>query len=108
AGFEVKKRLPVSFLRMPLLKQLVSSSVLAAADGVLQSTGLLYAPSVFVQATAQGESPDNTGMMTPDALFVCPESGTALHREGDVLVSRQSGLRYAIRDGIYDFKAPLD
>jgi uncharacterized protein YbaR (Trm112 family) len=40
--------------------------------------------------------------------IVCPESGGPLTREGDVLYSPKSGLRWAIRDGIFDFKVPLN
>jgi hypothetical protein len=74
-------------------------------DSLLQYTGLLYTPSIFLRTRALGISPGN---MDAESLFVCPETGAELRREGDILISDAAGLRWAIRDGIYDFKAPLD
>jgi SAM-dependent methyltransferase len=104
AGFEVRRRLPVSLLRLPQLKQRVSPEVLAGIDGVFQETGLLVTPSVFVGAHRPG-----AGAVVPAAgLFVCPRCGGELHREGDVMVCQRDGLRWSVRDGIYDFKAPIN
>lgn len=105
AGFTVQQRLPVSFFRLGILKNTLPTTLLAGLDGLLQYTGVLLTPSIFVKCAAQGVSADQTDS---PALFVCPESGGDLRREGDALICDQSGLRYAIRDGIYDFKAPLD
>ena len=104
AGFEMLARLPVSFFRMGALKQLLSTDVLVAADSLLQRSGWLYSPSIFVQALARESTRNN---LEHDDIFVCPETGTTLTREGDTLIS-EGGTRWAIRDGIYDFKAPLD
>ncbi|NWF68526.1 MAG: class I SAM-dependent methyltransferase [Chloroflexi bacterium] len=105
AQFEVQKQVPVSFFRLGALKNRVPTDVLVAMDNVMQRSGLLYAPSVFVAARAVGETPDHTGQ---NGLFVCPETGAELRLEGDTLISAANGQRWAIRDGIYDFKAPLD
>ena len=104
AGFEIVSRLPVSFFRMPVLKNLLTTDVLVAADRLLQGSGWLYSPSVFVQVTARE---DTRRDLEREDIFLCPESGTALKRDGETLVS-EAGTRWAIRDGIYDFKAPLD
>lgn len=108
SGFEIRKRVPVSFFRVGAVKNTVPVGALAALDGLLQLTGMLYAPSVFVKSIAKGETPDNTMRADLLSLFVCPQTGEPLRREGDTLVSEKSGVRYAVRDGIYDFKAPLD
>jgi hypothetical protein len=50
-----------------------------------------------------GSTPDQTQV---EALFADPHTGGALRREGETLVNEQ-GVRWAIRDGIYDFKQPL-
>lgn len=105
AGFKTHKRIPVSFFRVNVLKKYLPGNFLAGMDSLLQYTGALYAPSIFVKTSATGHSPDN---LTVESLFACPESGGELTREGDILRCKESGLRYAIRDGIYDFKAPLD
>lgn len=107
AGFAIVRRLPVSFFRLGLLKRTVPASTLATLDGLLQTTGALYAPSVFAGCKAVGQSAENLAL-DGEAIFACPQTGGPLTRDGDTLVSTQTGARYAIRDGIYDFKAPID
>ncbi len=108
ARFNMQRRMPLSFFRVNLLKKTIPVDVLVALDGLLQHSGLLVTPSVMIRAEAAGDTPDNTRLTDIDSLFQCPETGTPLRREGDTLFSRQTGLRYAVRDGIYDFKAPID
>ncbi len=105
AGFMNERSIPVSFFRIPFLKNRVPARVLAGIDGLLQLTGLHYSPSVFTKNTAIGVSPYN---LDTDSLFVCPETGDELLRDGNILIGKKHGRRWAIRDGIYDFKAPLD
>jgi SAM-dependent methyltransferase len=107
AGFKPDRRIPVSFFRLGVLKDVVPTGLLVGLDSLLQYTGMLFTPSVFVRSVAVGETPDN--LNTPiESLFICPETGATCVREGDILTCRETGLRYAVRDGIYDFKAPLD
>jgi hypothetical protein len=110
ARFKPQARRPVSFFRVSALKQALPTGVLVTLDGLLQSTGVLYAPSIFVKSVTTGaDTPDNLdSIKPPDDLFACPETGGDLKREGDTLVNEQTGTRWLIRDGIYDFKAPLD
>ncbi len=108
AQFRVDDRIPVSFLRVPLLKNLLPVEMLVALDNRLQQTKLFYSPSIFTKNTAQGDSPDNRAISRVDDLFICPETGSPLRREGDIFYAEKGDLRYVIRDGIYDFKAPLD
>jgi SAM-dependent methyltransferase len=117
AGLSVERTLAVSTLRVPLLKRLVPAPLLAAADGVLQWTGQLYpcAPSVFVRArTASGPRPPGAGAplpgsdLDPASLFRCPAcEGEALQAGPDTLRCLSCGARWAIDDGIYDFKTPV-
>ncbi len=104
-GFATKRSIPVSFFRIGVLKNTLPTGLLAGMDGVLQLTGLHYTPSTFTRNIAVGESPDNRGT---DSLFVCPDDGHELTRVGDNLMCKSCGQRWAIRDGIYDFKAPLE
>ncbi len=105
AGFDIQERLPVSLFRMEQVKEVVPLDILTKLDGLFQSSGLLYTPSIFVRSVAVGSSPNNLGR---DMLFACPECGGELSRRGDTITCLNDGLRWAIRDGIYDFKAPLE
>lgn len=51
-GFAVERQLAVSHFRLPLVKSLIPTRALVAADSALQPTGawLQYSPSVFVLA----------------------------------------------------------
>lgn len=105
AGFAIHRRLPVSLFRLEQLKANLSLDLLATLDRSFQSTGLLYAPSVFVHSTAVGETPVN---IETDWLFACPECGGELERRAEIVVCLNDGKRWAVRDGIYDFKTPLE
>jgi len=105
AGFDLVRSVPVSFFRVGVLKRMVAAGALARADAVAQRTGWDVAPSVFTRSTVRRAAPDQTSL-SDEAIFACPQTGSALQRDGDTLVSAE-GTRYAIRDGIYDFKAPL-
>jgi ubiquinone/menaquinone biosynthesis C-methylase UbiE len=110
AGFEVMRRLPVSYLRLGVLKRNVPTAVLVYLDSLLQESTWFYSPSVFLQSVALGDTPNNTAVSfdEPDALFAAPGTGNPLQREGDTMVDTMTGMRWAVRDGIYDFKAALD
>ena len=87
------------------LKNALPTEVLAGLDGLLQLTGLHYTPSIFTRNIAMGDSPDN---LNTDSLFVCPDCGGELTQAGDVLTCQCCHKSWAIREGIYDFKAPLE
>lgn len=105
AGFQVQSRLPVSFFRLGAFKDHIPTRLLSLMDSLLQLTGLLYSPSIFVKSVAAGDTPDN---VDSGLLFACPYCGDDLLQEGSTMVCAREGLRWAIRGGIYDFKAPLD
>lgn len=105
ANFVMQRSMPVSFFRVSFLKNRVPAAILSAADSFLQHSGLHVTPSIFTSNTATGESPNE---IESDSLFVCPETGGELQRESDTLLNVTTGRRWAIRDGIYDFKAPLE
>lgn len=105
-GFDVKRRIPVSLLRVPVLKERVPVNILTSIDALFQETGLLVTPSVFVRAQAQGSTPDNLAV---EDIFCCPRCGNNLTvDDSQQLVCEHDRLRWQMRDGIYDFKTPLN
>jgi hypothetical protein len=110
ANFEVLRRLPVSYFRLGALKNTVPTNVLVFLDQMLQHSTLFYSPSIFTKNIAVGQTEDNTAieLSDHDALFVAPGTGNPLRREGDTMVDTVTGTRWAVRDGIYDFKTPLE
>lgn len=96
----------LSYFRVPLLKRLVPNGLLVALDALLQPTGQFaqLSPSIFVRARAEGDSPTAPA----GQFFCCPEcGGVELNDNGDHLHCNGCGRRWPVRDGIYDFKAPL-
>lgn len=110
AGFRVERQRTVSHFRMESAKRWIPLQLLVAMDAALQWTGDLWqlSPSVFVRARADAENaPAPAG-----AFFRCPESGHPIPHDPfrgeppSVLRCPGCGLRWAVRDGIYDFKHP--
>jgi len=96
----------LSYFRLPFLKRLAPAALLVALDALLQPTGqfIQLSPSVFVRAQAGGRGP----VAPPGKFFRCPECGhDDLNDDGDHLACLQCGRRWAVREGVYDFKAPV-
>jgi len=109
-GFRIEKTLTVSHFRIALLKRLIPTGILVALDSLAQWTGSLWqlTPSVFVRASLGGER----SASIPDELikwFKCPGCGNSpLEDHNDYLQCPSCGSRWAHRDGIYDFREPID
>lgn len=107
AGLQVDQVRTVSHFRLALFKRLLPTGLLVALDRLMQPTGALWqlSPSVFVRCTMDNDRPAPPA----GAFFRCTVCGsTMLVDEGDVLSCTDCGERFAIRDGIYDFKAPIE
>jgi ubiquinone/menaquinone biosynthesis C-methylase UbiE len=105
-GLRIQERRAVSTFRLALLKRLLPTDVLVALDRVCQPAGgmLPLSPSVFVRCAAGGDRPS-----APEgAFFRCTTCGSVvLTEKRPALSCVDCGTRFAVRDGIYDFKAPL-
>jgi hypothetical protein len=107
AGFHTDEKIPVSWLRLGLLKQAFPAQQLADIDSLFQKSGLLMSPGVFTKNRAHPDHSVNNLTLSSDAIFACPQTGGNLRREDDLLINEQ-GTAWQIRDGIYDFKTPYD
>jgi len=107
--FDVRRAVPVSWFRLGLLKRALPARFLAGLDSILQRSRWTIAPSIFLGLQLRGSSgePGVSSSTDPLEILRCPQSGTALRRDGEVLVS-DSGIRWGIRDGVYDFRQPSD
>ncbi|MCA9909809.1 MAG: class I SAM-dependent methyltransferase, partial [Anaerolineae bacterium] len=93
AGFSLQRQLPVSLFRLDALKRSLPLDLLVGIDGLVQLSGLLYAPSIFIRAKATGSSPSN---LEQGSIFACPECGGDLIHEDETIFCPQDSLRWAI------------
>jgi ubiquinone/menaquinone biosynthesis C-methylase UbiE len=108
AGFIPGRTLSVSHFRLPLLKKVVPTSLLAGLDGLLQPGGawLQVAPSIFIH----NRVPETGTAVSPNTFFACPHCQTALGEVLDeqlVCPNPECGRIWAVTDGLYDFKNPI-
>ncbi len=107
AGFALEKQLTVSHFRVPLLKRWILPRHLAALDGLLQWSAPLFklSPSVLLRTRARGEQARS---QPGQGLFRCPQCHNPnLTQTPQALECPDCGQRWAIKDGLYDFKEPL-
>lgn len=109
--FRIEKTLTVSHFRLGLLKKLIPTGILVALDSLAQWTGPLWqlTPSVFMRARVMR---DAIPRHIPEEVlqwFKCPGCGSSpLEDHNDYLQCLSCGSQWALRDGIYDFKEPLN
>lgn len=106
AGFRIDEGRAVSHFRQPILKRLVPAGLLAALDGSIQRVSAAWklAPSVFLRTTRLGDGPTQAG-----SPFRCPTcKGVELVETRVTLTCETCRAVWAIDDGIYDFKSPLE
>ncbi|NPV56262.1 MAG: methyltransferase domain-containing protein [Anaerolineae bacterium] len=102
-GFNVRRLLTVSHLRVGVLKRLLPVRLLAALDGLLQPTGkwVQLSPSVFAGCQAEGDVP--TAAEAGD-FFACPSCNAPLADTPPELRCRACGKVWRVSEGIYDFR----
>ena len=106
-GFALRRTVPVSWFRLGLLKRTLPTALLTLGDRALQQTGWTISPSIFLDLRLEkAERAPLVASDDPLDLLRCPLTGSSLSRSDESLVN-QLGLRWAIRDGVYDFRKPL-
>ncbi|HEY3476880.1 MAG TPA: class I SAM-dependent methyltransferase [Anaerolineales bacterium] len=109
-GFAIEKTLTLSHFRMGLLKRLVPTSILVFLDALFQWTGAWWqlTPSVFVKARAENGMRKAGIRGEPPFFFKCPDcSHSPLMDKTDFLECLNCEKKWAVKDGIYDFRQPL-
>lgn len=113
-GFQIKNIRSVSHYRIDLLKRLLPTSLLVTLDSWAQPTGNWWqlTPSLFVQAEAQKKP-----VPPPTNFFRCPTCGSAKLipspplselPAGETLICDGCQRQWSFKEGIYDFKTPLN
>src|SRR6266498_546595 len=111
-GFSIEKTLTLSHFRVGFLKRVVPTGILAALDGLFQPTGafLQFTPSVFVKARVAKKDTGEMGRIPVSMidLFKCPDCGSEkLEEKKDHLYCPNCKAKWAVRDGIYDFREKM-
>ena len=107
AGFKPGQMLTTSHYRIPLLKKIIPMSLLVQLDSLAQWTGNWWqlSPSVFVY----NQHPQTSAAAVPDQFIVGLECEISLAESStDRLLCTGCGRAWAIRDGLYDFKEPVN
>jgi ubiquinone/menaquinone biosynthesis C-methylase UbiE len=108
-GFSIEKTLTVSHFRLGFLKRALPASFLAALDGLFQPTGVFwqFTPSVFIKAKVEKKDGGKINEF-PDLiidLFKCPDCESEnLEDKQDHLYCPNCQAKWAVNDGIYDFR----
>lgn len=105
-GFVPQETRSVSHFRLGLVKRLIPTRVLTAADRALQPSGswVQLTPSVFVRSA----HPATGSTAEPGTFFACPECRTPLPPETEQsLRCPGCGRKWGLHEGLYDFKEPL-
>ncbi|MBK8432353.1 MAG: class I SAM-dependent methyltransferase [Chloroflexi bacterium] len=105
AGFAPGAMRAVSHFRIPFLKRLVPTKLLAGVDGVIQPTGKWWqlTPSVFVHYRTAGQPP----AQLPTHFFACPTDQPPLPTpttDDATLTCPTCGREWRREKGLYDFK----
>jgi SAM-dependent methyltransferase len=109
-GFHIERILTVSHFRLGLLKRLVPTGILVWLDSLFQWTGALWqlTPSVFLKATIAG---DRSRAIPTEIVhwFKCPVCGSSpLEDRLSYLQCPSCGSHWMVREGLYDFREPLN
>lgn len=108
--FTIEKTLTVSHFRLGFLKRLIPANLLAAVDGLFQPTGALLqvTPSVFVKAKVNGDAQKTEIPLNVISLFKCPVCGSGDLKDKEThLLCPKCSARWAVNDGIYDFREKM-
>ena len=105
----IERTLTLSHFRVGLLKRIVPTGILVFLDSLFQWTGAWWqlSPSVFVRAVRRDGIPLH-GQDNILSYFKCPAcESSPLVDKTDFLECSNCGKKWGVRDGIYDFREPI-
>ncbi|HEY9526420.1 MAG TPA: class I SAM-dependent methyltransferase [Anaerolineales bacterium] len=111
SGFSIERTLTLSHFRVGVLKRIVPTGILVFLDSLFQWTGAWwqFSPSVFVKGVKRDAH--SFPLHSPDTIlasFKCPDCGhSPLTDKTEYLECSGCGKKWAVKDGIYDFRQPL-
>jgi len=106
-GLRIERILPVSHLRLGLLKRTIPAPILAGLDSLLQLSGAWgqFSPSIFLRAKLPGQSAPSQAPTDVLSYFKCPECGhSPLTGIDQQIACPACNHTWNIIDGIYDFR----
>jgi ubiquinone/menaquinone biosynthesis C-methylase UbiE len=109
-GFKIEKTLTLSHFRIRFLKRIFPTGVLVFFDSLSQWTGALWqlSPSVFMRAKVQDGKQQQAIPSQALLFFKCPDcSHSPLVEKKDYLECSNCRKKWAVKDGIYDFREPI-
>ena len=109
-GFKIEKTLTLSYFRVGFLKRVIPTGILVFLDSLLQWTGALWqvTPSVFVRARVAQDGILRHGQDNSLSYFKCPDCGhSPLVARHNYLECTDCKKKWAVKDGIYDFREPI-
>jgi SAM-dependent methyltransferase len=109
-GFSIEKIRTVSHFRLGLIKRIIPAKILAWFDGLLQPTGafIQLSPSVFVKAKTSEKNEAKEIPLNVLDLFKCPDCEyEKLQDKKDYLLCSNCNAKWAVNDGIYDFREKM-
>ncbi len=104
AGFNREYELAISLFRQDTVKRTVPTSWLVKLDGAVARPGafIKLSPSIIVR------SRKNADAMLTEGFFCCPNcSGNSMIETEQVMKCSRCSSRWAIIDGIYDFRKSI-
>jgi ubiquinone/menaquinone biosynthesis C-methylase UbiE len=111
-GFSIERILTLSHFRVGFLKRIVPTGILVFFDSLFQWTGALwqYTPSVFVKAVGAKQDDGSVKReLSVLEFFKCPDCGhSPLTDKKEYLECSSCKKKWEFKDGIYDFREPLN
>lgn len=110
-GFVIERTLSLSHFRVGFLKRWIPTGLLVFLDSILQWTGSFWqlTPSVFVRARLGAGRVRPAVPEVPLLYFKCPEcEQSPLIEHADHLECTNCGKRWEVKEGIYDFRSPVN